>query len=58
MLHLDLGLEGMNVYFAYQTFAGGIMHLVILGAIMGLLLGIIGGFTGRTLHYFKKQAGL
>lgn len=46
---------GMDVYFAYQTFAGAIMHLFILGAIMGLFLGIIGGFTGKTLHLFKKK---
>ena len=45
---------GMDVYFAYQTFAGAIMHLFILGAIMGSLLGIIGGFIGRTLHLIKK----
>jgi hypothetical protein len=45
---------GMDVYFAYQTFSGAIMHLVILGAIMGLFLGIIGGFIGKTLHFFKK----
>jgi len=40
---------GMNVYFAYQSFAGAIMHLFILGALMGLFLGIIGGFIGLTL---------
>jgi len=46
---------GMDVYFAYQTFAGAIMHLFILGAIMGLFLGIIGGFIGRTLHFLKDK---
>ena len=45
---------GMDVYFAYQTFAGAIMHLFILGFIMGLFLGIIGGFIGKTLHFSKK----
>jgi hypothetical protein len=45
---------GMDVYFAYQTFAGAIMHLFILGVIMGLFLGIIGGFIGKTLHFSKK----
>lgn len=45
---------GMDVYFAYQTFAGAVMHLFILGFIMGLLLGIIGGFIGKTLHLSKK----
>ena len=46
---------GMDVYFAYQTFAGAIMHLTILGAIMGLLLGIVGGFLGKTLHFLKNK---
>jgi hypothetical protein len=37
----------MASYFAYQTFAGAIMHLIILGIIMGALLGIIGGCIGK-----------
>src|SRR5450755_3958296 len=37
----------MASYFAYQTFAGAIMHLIILGIIMGILLGIIGGLIGK-----------
>jgi hypothetical protein len=37
----------MASYFAYQTFAGAIMHLVFLGIVMGLLLGIIGGLLGK-----------
>ncbi len=45
---------GMEVYFAYQTFAGAIMHLFVLGAIMGLLLGAIGGFIGKVLHSLKN----
>jgi hypothetical protein len=47
-------MPGMDVYFAYQTFTGAVMHLFILGAIMGLFLGITGGLIGRTLHSFKK----
>src|SRR5205809_2489754 len=39
----------MASYFAYQTFAGAIMHLIILGVIMGVLLGIIGGVVGKLL---------
>jgi hypothetical protein len=39
----------MASYFAYQTFAGAILHLVLLGIIMGLLLGIIGGLLGKLL---------
>jgi hypothetical protein len=41
---------GIDVFFAYQTVAGAIMHLFILGALMGLLLGIIGGILGLTLN--------
>jgi hypothetical protein len=47
---------GMDVYFAYQTFAGAIMHLFILGAIMGLLLGLIGGVLGKTLRIKRNQS--
>ena len=39
----------MASYFAYQTFAGAIMHLIILGIIMGVMLGIIGGLVGKLL---------
>ncbi len=45
---------GMDVYFAYQTFSGAIMHLFVLGAIMGLLLGSIGGLIGKALNISKK----
>lgn len=44
----------MAVYFAFQTLAGAIMHLVILGAIMGIILGFIGGITGKTLSILRK----
>jgi hypothetical protein len=44
----------MDVYFAYQTFAGAIMHLFILGVIMGLFLGSVGGVVGKALRIIKK----
>jgi hypothetical protein len=44
----------ISVYFAYQTFAGAIMHLFILGAFMGLILGTIAGLTGNILIIIKK----
>jgi phosphate starvation-inducible membrane PsiE len=47
-------IPDMAVYFAYQTLAGAIMHLVILGAIMGIILGFIGGITGKTLSLLRK----
>jgi hypothetical protein len=48
------GTNGMNIYFAYQSFAGAVMHLYILGIIMGLLLGCIGGFAGKLLKSVLK----
>lgn len=45
----------MAAYFAYQTFAGAIMHLIILGIIMGLLLGIIGGLLGKLVSLKLKS---
>jgi hypothetical protein len=44
----------MSVYFAYETFAGAIMHLFILGAFMGLILGSIAGLTGNILNIIRK----
>lgn len=44
----------MASYFAYQTFAGAIMHLLILGIIMGVLLGIIGGLAGKLVSPKNK----
>jgi hypothetical protein len=40
----------MAAYFAYQTLAGGLMHLVVLGAGMGLLLGALGGGIGKVVR--------
>jgi len=43
------GTSQIDVYFAYQSYAGAIMHLYVLGIIMGLLLGVIGGATGKAM---------
>lgn len=40
---------GMATFFAYQTFQLAIMHLFILGALMGLFLGSMAGLTGKIL---------
>lgn len=37
----------MAAYFAFQTLAGALMHLVVLGMGMGVLLGVVGGAVGR-----------
>jgi hypothetical protein len=36
----------MASYFAYETLAGSLGHLFVLGAMMGLLLGLTGGLIG------------
>jgi len=38
---------GMAAYFAYETAAGAVGHLLVLGVAMGLLLGALGGALGR-----------
>lgn len=37
----------MAAYFAYETFAGAFLHLIVLGLLMGALLGVIGGILGK-----------
>jgi hypothetical protein len=44
--------HSMAAYFAFQTLAGALLHLVVLGAGMGLLLGVLGGGLGRGLRAF------
>jgi len=46
----------MATYFAYQTFAGAIMHLIILGIFMGVLLGLIGGLIAKLVSLKIKLA--
>jgi hypothetical protein len=40
---------GMAAYFAYETMAGGMGHLFVLGIGMGLVLGLLGGLVGKAL---------
>ncbi len=49
------GTPNMAVYFAYQTLAGSLLHLVVLGVIMGIILGAIGGILGRMGSYIGKR---
>jgi len=44
----------MVAYFAFETFAGAFLHLVVLGLAMGLLLGLVGGLSGKGLRSIKK----
>ncbi len=50
-----LQYPNIKVYFAYQTFAGALLHLTILGTVMGLILGVLGGIVGKSISYFSKQ---
>lgn len=50
----DIGT--MPVYFAFQTLAGAMMHLYVLGALMGLILGGLGGLASSILvRFIHKQ---
>lgn len=41
----------MAAYFAYQTLAGALLHLIVLGGGMGLVLGLVGGGVKRILDF-------
>src|SRR5262249_11100049 len=43
------GLPTMAAYEAYQTLAGALLHLVLLGIVMGALLGGLGGLLGKAI---------
>jgi len=45
----------MASYFAYQSFAGAMLHLILLGIVMGLLLGIIGGIAGKLFRVLFRS---
>ena len=45
----------ISVYFAYQTFAGAMLHLYILGLMFGLFYGILGGFLGKGFRLLAKK---
>ncbi len=40
------GAPDMAAYFALETFAGAFIHLIVLGPVFGLLLGVFGGAIG------------
>ena len=49
-------VDGMASYFAYETMAGALGHLFVLGIVMGLLLGFLGGLMGALLARFRQPA--
>lgn len=50
------GFPTMAAYVAYQTLAGAMLHLVVLGIGMGALLGAVGGTVGRALAAGRRVA--
>jgi hypothetical protein len=46
----------MASYFAYETLAGALLHLVVSGAVMGFVLGLVGGILGKTAKLGAPQA--
>jgi hypothetical protein len=57
-LHESIHYPDIKVYFAYQTLAGALLHLVILGTIMGLVIGVPGGIIGMGLGNLFRQKHL
>lgn len=43
----DSHAPSMAAYFAFETFAGAFLHLIVMGIAMGGLLGIVGGAIGK-----------
>ena len=53
-ISITTNTPNINVYFAYQTLAGAILHLIVLGIIMGIILGFVGGIIGRNIKRLIK----
>jgi len=51
----DTQAPTMAAYFAFETFAGAFLHLVVLGLVMGGLLGVIGGFIGESVGQVRRR---
>ena len=50
----ESGAPTMASYFAYQTFAGAFLHLIVLGGLMGVLLGGLGGAMGKAIKLASR----
>jgi hypothetical protein len=44
--------DSISTYLAYETMSGALLHLIVLGLIMGLFLGAVGGMLGLAMHWF------
>jgi hypothetical protein len=44
----------MAAYFAFETFAGAFLHLIVLGILMGMLLGLLGGALGYSAKLLRR----
>ncbi len=45
---------GMAAYFAFETFAGAFLHLLVLGVLMGAILGLVGGLVGKGIKKIPR----
>jgi hypothetical protein len=50
------GAPDLATYVAYETLAGALGHLLVLGLAMGALLGALGGLLGRGLAAARPRA--
>lgn len=50
------GAASMATYFAYETLAGAVLHLVVLGLGMGGLLGLLGSALGASLARLRSAS--
>lgn len=53
--HTESGAPNMATYFAYETLGGALLHLVLLGIIMGGLMGLIGGGIGIGIAALRRS---
>lgn len=47
------GVPNIAVYFAYQTLAGAVLHLIVLGILMGFVLGLAGSIVGKIFQHLR-----
>jgi hypothetical protein len=47
------GAPSMAAYFAYETFAGAFLHLLVLGIGMGGVLGVFAGLIGKFFWFWR-----
>lgn len=49
------GAPSMAGYFAFETLAGAIVHLIVLGTLMGAMAGGVGGLLGSCVRWLRRE---